>query len=258
MLSPMQTADVETRPEEGPPPPLEALRLALGDGPAIRAKIDRLLRTAHTLVDHDEIARRLERLRERGYLSRDPTVWQLLFGSVDMFRFALIPSSHIRNGLEGRRFWLHQLARVLEDPASMLDPTGLLSERDTIIGHLMQVQHFNATYDLELLEMFDDGLARLEDELVLLLEGDHPRAATVRATVDDPSYHARLLEWTRQYRELGPDADLDPEPYGPEDFQRAEATFGTLRGYLGYCVALPQDPTVLLDRALALRELPAA
>lgn len=238
--------------------PLGALRTAIGDAPAVRAKLDRLARTAQTLVDRDEIARRLARLEARGYLEGRPTVPQLLFGSWDMFRFALIPSSHIRNGLTGRRFWFHQLVRFLEDPASMLDPTGLLSERDTIVGHLMQVQHFNAAYDLELLEMFDDGLERLEEELVELLAGRHPRAATVRVTVEDPGYHAQLLEWTRAFRRLGPAADLDPEPTGPEAFARAEATFGTLKGFLGYCFELPRDPQVLLDRALALHELPRA
>ena len=237
--------------------PVRAIRVAVGDLPAVRAKASRLLRTAQTLVDRDEIERRLARLEARGYLAGRPSVPQLLFGSYDMFRFALIPSSRIRNGLTGQRFWFHQLLRFLEDPASMLDPTGLLSERDTIVGHLMQVQHFDASYDLELLEMFDDGLARLETELVALLAGEHPRAATVRATVEDPRYHADLLAWTREFRALGPAADLAPEPTGPAEFARAEAQFGSLRGFLGYCLELPRDPHSLLDRALVVTSMPA-
>ena len=239
------------------PPPLSAMRIAVGDATARAAKIDRLVRTAQTLVDREEIARRLARLEARGYLRDRPTVLQLLFGSYDMFRFALIPSSHIRNGLLGRRFWFHQLLRVLEDPASMLDPTGLLSERDTIIGHLMQVVHFSPTYDLELLEMFDDGLARLEAELVDMVDGTHPRAETMKVTVEDPGYHARLLDWTRAFREHGPAAHLSPTPMGPEEFGRAEATFGSLQGYLGYCLTLPTHPVALVDRALRVQEMPA-
>ena len=78
---------------------------------------------------------------------------------------------------QGISFGFHQLLRVLDDPVSMIDPTGFLSERDTMIGHLMQVTHLNPIYDVQLLQAFPDGLDELERQLEAMLAGRHPRRA---------------------------------------------------------------------------------
>ena len=82
----------------------------------------------------------------------------------------------------------------------MIDPTGFLSARDVIIGHVMQVVHANPRYDLELLASFEDGLAEMESQVVAMLAGSHPRARSIGAIVEDPGYHARLLEYVRAFR----------------------------------------------------------
>jgi hypothetical protein len=94
-----------------------------------------------------------------------PTPWQVFFGGFDMLRFVIEPASRDYYRQKGISFGFHQLLRVLDDPVSMIDPTGFLSERDTIIGHVMQVVHLNPVYDLQLLEMFPDGLDELERQV---------------------------------------------------------------------------------------------
>src|SRR4029078_2214990 len=121
-------------------------------------------------------------------------------GAADMLRFWIVPAAedyYRRKGIDSR---FHELLRFLDDPASLVDPIGLFSTPDTIIGHLMQVVHANPRYDLELLESWENGLEQLESELVQMLAGTHPRAQTIGAIVEEPEYHARLLEYVRAYR----------------------------------------------------------
>ncbi|HJL03988.1 MAG TPA: hypothetical protein RMH85_35295 [Polyangiaceae bacterium LLY-WYZ-15_(1-7)] len=233
-----------------------AVRAAVGETALRRAKLDRLGRTARGLVDGAERTRRLARLEARGYVPGRPTLLQLAFGAWDMYRFCLVPSAHLRNGLLGAAFWRHQALRVLEDPASMLDPVGLLSERDTIVGHLLQVVHFDPTYDLQLLEMFEDGLDALARELALFRAGRHPRQRTLATTLEDPAYPARLEAWLAGFLVEGPAFEVGTAPVGDPDFLRAERTFGSLSGYLRDCLALPPDPAALVARAHRVRAMP--
>jgi hypothetical protein len=151
---------------------------------------------------------------------------------------------------KGISFGFHSLLRLLDDPVSMIDPTGLLSERDTIVGHVMQVVHLNPIYDLQLLEAFPDGLAELERQVREMLDGTHPRAGSISAIVEDPAYHARLLDYVRRFR-----IDRDALPpvranllRADPGFAAAEALFATLPGFLSYCVQLPRSPVALLAR----------
>ena len=89
----------------------------------------------------------------------------------------------------------------------MIDPVGLLSDRDTIVGHVMQVVHLNPIFDLQLIQMFDDGLEDFERQVEAMLAGTHPRHRTIAAIVEEPDYHARLLDYVRRFR-----ADPDTAP----------------------------------------------
>ena len=152
-----------------------------------------------------------------------------------MLRFVIEPAARDYYAQKDISFGFHQLLRVLDDPVSMVDPTGFLSERDTIVGHLMQVVHLNPIYDLQLLQMFPDGLPDLERQLEAMVAGRHPRSRTIAAIVEDPDYHARLLDYVRRYR-----VDPDAEPLvrqeqtlrDDERFSAAERTFATLPGFL--------------------------
>src|SRR5262245_51079593 len=180
--------------------PARLLVQAIGGPAAIAGKLRRLAATMALYASPGEIPARLERLRARGYVDRAPTRAQLVFGGLDMVRWVIEPAARDYYQHKGISFGLHTFLRVLGDPVSMIDPTGFLSARDTIIGHVMQVVHLNPIYDLQLLECFDDGLDELEGQVVQMIEGTHPRHATIRAIVEDADYHRRLLSYVRQFR----------------------------------------------------------
>lgn len=238
--------------------PLTLARTALGGPRQIAGKLGRLLRTARLWASPREVERRLDALAAAGLAPARPTRLQLLFGGVDMLRFMIEPGARDYYAQRGITFGYQTFLRILDDPVSMIDPTGFLSERDTIIGHLMQVTHLNPIYDVQLLQCFPDGLDELERQLDEMLAGRHPRAGTIGAIVEDPDYHRRLREWVRRYRAdpgaLPPvrEQTLRADPH----FAAAERTFATLPGYLRYSARLPRDFRSLWRRMRALDRFP--
>src|SRR4029453_8220500 len=109
-------------------------------------------------------------------------------------------------------------------------------------GHVMQVVHLNPVYDLQLIQMFPDGLEDFERQVQAMVDGTHPRHATIGAIVEDPGYHARLLDYVPRFR-----AEPTPPPQGRQEqtlrsaphFAAAEQTFATLPGFINYCHTLP-------------------
>jgi hypothetical protein len=235
------------------------VRTAIGGPRQIAGKLRRLGRTLWLWLHPREIDARLARLEARGYVAQRPTRLQLLFGSLDMLRFVIEPASRDYYRQRGIDFGLHQLLRWLDDPCSLVDPTGFFSDRDTIMGHVMQVVHLNPVYDLQLLQMFPDGLEVFEREIEAMIAGTHPRAGTIGAIVEEPGYHARLLDYVRRYRR-------DPRATPPvresqalradARFAAAERTFATLPGFIAYCNALPRDLRTLRRRLRALDAFP--
>jgi hypothetical protein len=248
---------VTLRTEAGP---WTLLRHAIGGPAAVVGKLRRIGRTLRLWCDRHEVERRLEALAARGLAPARPRRAQLLFGGLDMLRFLIEPGARDYYREQGISFGFHQLLRVLDDPVSMIDPTGFLSDRDTIIGHLMQVTHLNPIYDVQLLECFPDGLDELERQLAQMLEGRHPRQRSIGAIVEDPGYHRRLQEYVRRYRRdpsaTPPVRDQGLRSADPQ-FAAAERTFATLPGYLAYCAALPEELPALWRRLRALRAFPA-
>ena len=232
---------------------------AVGGPAAITGKLRRLGRTLRLWVDPGEVRSRLAELERRGFITRQPSRWQIAFGGIDMLRFVIEPAARDYYEQQGISFGFHQLLRVLDDPVSMIDPTGFLSDRDTIIGHVMQVVHLNPVYDLQLLQMFPDGLDELESQVAQMVAGTHPRHRTIGAIVEDPTYHARLLEYVRRYR-LDPDTPplVRSEQTLRDDpaFAAAERTFATLPGFIDYCNRLPDGFGTLLRRSRIVRRFP--
>jgi hypothetical protein len=240
-------------------PPWRLVVAAIGGPRAVAGKLARIGRTLRLWLTPGTVDRRLDELARRGLVAHRPTRAQILFGGLDMLRFVIEPASRDYYAQKGISFGFHQLLRVLDDPVSMIDPTGFLSDRDTIIGHVMQVVHLNPIYDLELLQMFPGGLDALESQLEAMLDGSHPRAGTIGAIVEDPGYHARLLDYVRRYRH-----DPTTPPLVREEqtlradprFAAAERTFARLPGFLAYCAKLPRSPRVLAQRLRRVREFP--
>lgn len=235
------------------------LRRAVGGPREIGGKLARLGRTLRLWADGREIDRRLRQLEARGFIRRRPTRAQLLFGGLDMLRFVIEPAARDYYRQRGISFGFHQLLRILDDPVSMIDPTGFLSDRDTIAGHVMQVVHLNPVYDLQLLQMFEDGLEDFERQVAAMVDGTHPRARTIGAIIEDPGYHARLLEYVRRYRSdpstppmVREEQTLRTDPH----FAAAERTFATLPGYVEYCLKLPEEVTTLARRLRTVKRFP--
>ena len=239
--------------------PLRLVVQAIGGPRQIVGKLRRLGRTVRLYFDRDEIERRLSALEAKGYITRRPTRLQILFGGFDMLRFVIEPASRDYYRQKGISFGFHQLLRVLDDPVSMIDPTGFVSDRDTIVGHVMQVVHLNPVYDLQLIQMFPDGLEDFERQVQAMVNGTHPRHATIGAIVEDSEYHARLLDYVRRFR-----ADPNtPPPVRQEQtlrqdahFAAAERTFATLPGFIEYCHALPVGLATLWRRLRRLDRFP--
>jgi hypothetical protein len=123
----------------------------------------------------------------------------------------------------------------------------------------MQVVHLNPIYDLQLLQMFPDGLEVFEREIESMLAGTHPRARTIGAIVEEPGYHARLLDYVRRYRRDPTTAPPVRQAQTLRDdpvFAAAERTFATLPGFVAYCNALPRDFRSLRRRLRTLRAFP--
>jgi hypothetical protein len=239
--------------------PLRLALRALGGPQELAAKLARIGRTLLLWFDGDELARRMAALEARGFVSGRPSRAQLLFGGFDMLRFVITPAARDYYRQQGISFGFHQLLRVLDDPMSMVDPTGLLSDRDTIAGHLMQVVHLNPIYDLQLIQMFPDGLDDLERHVEQMVAGTHPRHRTIGAIVEEADYHARLLDYLRRYRQDPATPGLvrpQPELRRVPVFAAAERTFATLPGFLAYCRRLPRGPLALARRLLAVRRFP--
>src|SRR5690606_10875394 len=127
------------------------LRQAAGSPREVAAKVRRLGAALRAYVDVASLDDRLERLHRIGMIEVVPSRVQLVVGAIDMLRFWINPAAADYYERRGINYGFHQLLRVLEEPASMVDPTGFLSSRDNIIGHLMQVVHANPAYDLQLL-----------------------------------------------------------------------------------------------------------
>ncbi len=236
--------------------PWRLLASAIGGPNEIAGKLRRIWRTLAIYIDGREIDRRIETLRAAGVIDEHPSRLQLVFGGLDMLRFVIEPAAREYYASKGIHFGFHQLLRVLDDPVSMIDPTGFYSDRDTIIGHVMQVVHLNPVYDLQILQMFPDGIDELEAQVEAMVAGHHPRQATIGAIVEDPDYHVRLLSFVRAFRR-DPFAAAPVREQGKlredEHYAAAATTFATLPGFITYAAALPEKFGDLLQR---LRETP--
>jgi hypothetical protein len=222
------------------------------------AKVRRLGQAIAAYADTPEIDRRLEQLRRAGIVDRVPTRVQLVVGAADMLRFWISPAAADYYQQQGISYGFHQLLRFLDEPASLTDPIGLLSSRDGIVGHLMQVVHANPIYDLELLSMFEDGLDQLEAQLASMLDGTHPRAASIGAIVEEADYHARLLAYVRAWR-TDPSAPppLRDNVAASPTWTELDRTFGSLHAAMRYFDRLPSTPLAAARHLALVRTFPS-
>jgi hypothetical protein len=239
--------------------PWTLIRTAVGGPRQIAGKLRRLARTIRLYFNPHQVDQRLRNLEAKGYIKQRPTRAQIFFGGLDMLRFVIEPASRDYYKQKGISFGFHQLLRILDDPVSMIDPTGFLSERDTIVGHVMQVVHLNPVYDLQLIEMFPDGLEDFERQVQAMVDGTHPRRQTISAIVEDADYHARLLDYVKRYRadrNSAPPVRQEQTLRSDPHFAAAEKQFATLPGFIDYCNTLPTGIVELTGRLRAVKRYP--
>lgn len=237
--------------------PVRLLRDALGPARGWPPKAARLRRALAAYGRGDVVRARLDKLHGLGVIDAVPTTVQLAVGAIDMVRFFISPAAADYYRERGISYGFHQVLRFCDDPASMTDPVGLLSEADVIVGHLLQVVHANPLYDLQLLSMHDGGLDALAAQAGAMLAGTHPRQASIGAIVEEPDYHARLLDYCRAFQR---DPRARPPRRSNVEHQPAllalDAIFGSLDGAMRYFVTLPTDLPGAL-RHLATARSPA-
>lgn len=236
--------------------PFFLLRRAAGSPSEIAGKLRRLVEILRGYARSGDLDARLAALHKRGLIETIPTRVQLVVGAADMLRFWISPAAADYYEKKGIDYGFHQLLRFLDEPASLTDPVGFFSTRDGIIGHLMQVVHANPVYDLQLLQMYDDGLDALESQLESMLDGTHERAASIGAIVEEPDYHARLLEFVRAYRRDPETPPMLRSNVAEGPFADVERTFGTLPGAMRYFARLPADPAAAARHLLFVRSFP--
>lgn len=236
-------------------PSLSLLRDAAGPPQVFAKKLLRFGRALSAYADGQTVDARLSRLHAAGLVEVMPTRLQLAVGGFDMLRFFIAPAAADYYRAQGIDFRFHQLLRFLDDPASLIDPIGLLSSADVIIGHVMQVVHANPAYDLQLLEAYEGGLDALESQVEAMVAGTHPRARSIGAIIEEPGYHARLLEYVRAYRR-DRDALAPLRSNISSKFAREEQQFGTLPSAFRYFASLPRDLPSALRHVATVRALP--
>lgn len=232
--------------------PLRLIIRAIGTP---RVMVNKTIRLAITIFNTFYIPaqrKRLQRLKDIGFIEAIPSQKQLWFGAYDMLRYFISPGAASYYRTKGINFTFHQFLRLLNDPSGIADPIGIRVPRDTIICHLLEVVHANPVYDLQLLDQFEDGLDEMQKQTAQMLHGTHPRYTSITAITEDKNYHQSLYDYVVQYRAnpaakqmLRASGDARNNPH----FLMAECMYGTLPSAFRYFNRLPNTWAALIKHA---------
>jgi hypothetical protein len=186
------------------------------------------------------VRQRLERLRALGHIEAVPGLAQLLVAARDQMILSASAETRIFYQSQGIPWIFHNLRRLIANPATMMDPAGLFSPRDTIVHHVLQTFHRHPIYDLVLLRGFPDGLDEMERQTAQLMAGTHPHQRALTSLIEDGAYHPRLPEEIRSFR-ADPLQPARPIPAGLVDdphLMLGMDQFKDVRGYTSYAARL--------------------
>lgn len=207
----------------------------IGGGPVL-GRIRRAVAIPLNLFRPGRMRRLLARLKELGYIDRIPSLPQFIVTGRDQIILSLGEETKIFYRDQNIPWIFHNVRRFLAEPSSMMDPLGLLSERDTIVHHVLQTFHRHPVYDLVLLRAFDNGPEELKRQLDLLMENRHPQGRALRSLIEDGSYHERLVRQVDEFLK-DPFVECEPLPAGllPDPhLMLAMDQFKDIRGYTNY------------------------
>lgn len=228
-----------------PPAWLQRSRLALLADVLVgwRQNLDKLVQVLGLLVTlfrPGVVRRRLARLRDLGHIDALPTLPQLLVAGRDQMMISATEETRVFYRDQGIPWVFHNLRRFLAGPATMLDPIGFFSPRDTIIHHILQTFHRHPHYDLVLLRAHEQGVEEFERQLSQLLAGTHPHQRALTSLIEDGSYHQRLPADLAAFR-ADPHVEARPIPPGLLDdpgLMLGMDQFKDVRGYVRYAARL--------------------
>jgi hypothetical protein len=194
-----------------------------------------------------QVRARLERLRALGHIDVVPSTAQVLVAARDQMFFSAITETEMFYRSQGIPWIFHNLRRFLSGPATVLDPAGLFSPRDTIIHHVLQTFHRHPVYDLVLLRGFPDGLEEMERQARQVVAGTHPHQRALASLIEDGGYHARLLGQVQAFRAdpMQPAAPIPPALVSDPVLMLAMDQFKDLRGFTSYAARLGRFGTPL-------------
>jgi hypothetical protein len=186
------------------------------------------------------VRRRLDRLRAQSFVDRDATIAQLLVAARDQMVLNL--------GVETKKFYesqgipwgFHNFRRVLGGPATMLDPVGLFSPRETIVHHVLSTFHRHPVYDLALLAAHEGGWDALEAQADATLAGTHPHQRAFVSLIEDGAYHGRLPAEIAAFRAAphAPPRDIPAGLLPDPELMLGMDQFKDLRGLVRYASRL--------------------
>jgi hypothetical protein len=209
-----------------------------------RQNLDKLVQLAQLLlafVRPSLVRARLQRLRALGHIEQSPSLPQLLVAARDQMIVSATEETKIFYRSQRIPWIFHNLRRLLSGPATMLDPVGLFSPRDTIVHHVLQTFHRHPLYDLVLLRAHPDGVEELARQVEQIHAGTHPHQRALTSLIEDGSYHARLPAEIAAFR-ADPTVPARPIPPGlvPDPYMMAAMDqFKDLAGYTRYAARLP-------------------
>ena len=129
-------------------------RLLLDVVGGLRANLDKLAQLAGLIGAYlrpSVLRARFERLRALGHIDVVPTWAQAVLAGRDQMMLSASEETKLFYASQGIPWIFHNARRFLSGPATMLDPIGLFSPRDTIVEHVLQTFHRHPVYDLVLL-----------------------------------------------------------------------------------------------------------
>jgi hypothetical protein len=209
-----------------------------------RQNLDKLLQLGSLLLAFFRpslVRRRLERLRSLGHIESIPTLPQLLVAARDQMIVSATEETRLFYRSQGIPWIFHNLRRVLAGPATMLDPMGLFSPRDTIIHHVLQTFHRHPLYDLVLLRAHPDGVEEMARQAAQLRAGTHPHQRSLTSLIEDGAYHGRLPREIEAFQAdpLAPARPIPERLVADPHMMAAMDQFKDLRGYVRYADRLP-------------------
>jgi hypothetical protein len=209
----------------------------------LRQNVDKLAQLVALLVAYARpsvLRARFERLRALGHVDVVPTWAQAVLAGRDQMMVSASEETKLFYKSQGIPWIFHNARRFVSGPATMLDPIGLFSPRDTIVEHVLQTFHRHPVYDLVLLRAHEGGVEELARQADALAAGRHPHGRALASLVEDGAYHARLPSEIAAFR-ADPQVAARPIPEGlvaDAHMMLAMDQFKDLRGFARYASRL--------------------